>query len=163
MILGMTPLLFVHVAISLIAIAAGLVVLSALLKGTLARGWTGAFLATTVATSVTGFLFPFNGFTPALGVGVISMIILAAAIAARYAFHLAGAWRGVYVVTAITALYLNVFVLVVQAFQKVAALNALAPTGSEPPFAAAQGAVLLLFIIAGVFSFRRFQPGVVSA
>lgn len=163
MILGMTPLLFVHVAISLIAIAAGLVVLSALLKGTLARGWTGAFLATTVATSVTGFLFPFNGFTPALGVGVISMIILAAAIAARYAFHLAGAWRGVYVVTAITALYLNVFVLVVQAFQKVAALNALAPTGSEPPFAAAQGVVLLLFIIAGVFSFRRFQPGIVSA
>ncbi|UGY08213.1 MULTISPECIES: hypothetical protein [unclassified Phyllobacterium] len=158
MILGMTPFTLFHVILSLIGIVTGLVVLSGLLKSENWPGWTFIFLLTTVATSVTGFLFPFNGFTPAIGVGIISMVFLILAIAALYAFRLAGSWRWVYVVCAIVSLYLNVFVLVAQSFQKIPALNALAPTQSEPPFAISQGIVLVLFIIAGFLSLRRFHP-----
>lgn len=158
MILGMTPFTLFHVILSLIGIVTGLVVLSGLLKSENWPGWTFIFLLTTVATSVTGFLFPFNGFTPAIGVGIISMVFLVLAIAALYAFRLAGSWRWVYVVCAIVSLYLNVFVLVAQSFQKIPALNALAPTQSEPPFAISQGIVLVLFIIAGFLSLRRFHP-----
>ncbi|MRG55763.1 hypothetical protein GF108_09225 [Phyllobacterium sp. SYP-B3895] len=158
MILGMTPFTLFHVILSLIGIVTGLVVLSGLLKSENWPGWTFIFLLTTVATSVTGFLFPFSGFTPAIGVGIISMVFLVLAIAALYAFRLAGSWRWVYVVCAIVSLYLNVFVLVAQSFQKIPALNALAPTQSEPPFAISQGIVLVLFIIAGFLSLRRFHP-----
>ncbi|NTS29974.1 hypothetical protein HQ945_01790 [Phyllobacterium sp. BT25] len=158
MILGMTPFTLFHVILSLIGIVTGLVVLSGLLKSENWPGWTFIFLLTTVATSVTGFLFPFSGFTPAIGVGIISMVFLILAIAALYAFRLAGSWRWVYVVCAIVSLYLNVFVLVAQSFQKIPALNALAPTQSEPPFAISQGIVLVLFIIAGFLSLRRFHP-----
>ncbi len=158
MILGMTPFTLFHVILSLIGIVTGLVVLSGLLKSENWAGWTFIFLLTTVATSVTGFLFPFSGFTPAIGVGIISMVFLILAIAALYAFRLAGSWRWVYVVCAIVSLYLNVFVLVAQSFQKIPALNALAPTQSEPPFAISQGIVLVLFIIAGFLSLRRFHP-----
>ena len=158
MILGMTPFTLFHVILSLIGIVTGLVVLSGLLKSENWPGWTFIFLLTTVATSVTGFLFPFSGFTPAIGVGIISMVFLILAIAALYAFRLAGSWRWVYVVCAIVSLYLNVFVLVAQSFQKIPALNALAPTQSEPPFAITQGIVLVLFIIAGFLSLRRFHP-----
>lgn len=158
MILGMTTYTFVHVVLSLIGILSGLVVLYGLLTANRMNGWTLIFLVTTVATSVTGFGFPFNGFTPAIGVGILSMIALIAAIAARYAFHLAGIWRLVYVAGSVLALYLNVFVLVVQAFLKIPTLHVLAPTGSEPPFAIAQGVVLVLFIIAGILSARRFHP-----
>ena len=147
----------VHVVISLVGIASGRVVLLAMVKGSDKRGWTSLFLASTVATSVTGFGFPINGFTPALGFGVISLVVLAAAIAARYVFRLAGPWRWVFVIGAVVALYLNVFVLVVQSFLKIPTLNALAPTGTEAPFAIAQGIVLALFVWAGVLAVRRYQ------
>jgi hypothetical protein len=116
------------------------------------------FLFTTVLTSVTGFLFPIHGFTPALGVGIVSCVILLVALFAYYGRRLIGAWRWIYVVTAIAALYLNVFVLVVQSFVKVAALNALAPTQSEPPFMIAQLAVLAIFIVIGLIAAVTFRP-----
>src|SRR5271166_4955324 len=113
-------------------------------------GTSALFLFTTALTSVTGFLFPIHGFTPALGVGIISCVILVVALFAYYSKHLMGAWRWIYVVTAITALYFNVFVLVAQSFTKVAALNALAPTQSEPPFLIAEVAVLMIFILVAI-------------
>jgi hypothetical protein len=166
MILGMSTSTFttVHVVISLIGIASGLVVLYGMLAaktGPLAAkrmdGWTAVFLASTVLTSVTGFGFPFHRLEPPHIVGIISLVVLTVAIVARYTMHLAGAWRRVYVITAVTALYFNVFVLVVQAFQKVAALHALAPKGNEPPFAITQLLVLVLFIVLGIKAARRFR------
>ncbi|HTJ79253.1 MAG TPA: hypothetical protein VL357_09670 [Rariglobus sp.] len=147
-----------HVLLSLIGIFTGFVVVRGMITGKPGRGWTAVFLATTVATSVTGFLFPYNGFTPALGTGIVSMVVLAIAVLALYGRHLAGAWRGTYVVNAVLALYLNVFVLIVQLFLKVPALKALAPTQKEPPFAIAQGAALLLFVVLGVLAWKRFRP-----
>ena len=147
----------IHVAISLVAILSGLVVMFGLFASKRLDRWTAFFLATTVATSVTGFFFPFHGFTPAIGVGIVSLVVLAVAIFARYARHLAGAWRWMYVVTAIIALYLNVFVLIVQLFQKVPTLKALAPTQSEPPFAATQLVVLVLFIAITIVSAIKFR------
>jgi hypothetical protein len=154
---GMDTFTVVHVILSLIGILSGLVVLCGLLTAKRMNGWTMLFLFTTVATSVTGFGFPFHGFTPAIILGILSLIVLTAAIAARYVFHLAASWRWIYVVGSVVALYFNVFVLVVQAFLKIPALHALAPKGSEPPFAMAQGIVLLLFILAGTLSVRRFH------
>lgn len=155
-----------HVAISLLGIASGLVVLRGLLASKRLDGWTALFLSTTTATSVTGFLFPFRGFTPALGTGIVSMLVLAVACYARYGTKMAGAWRPVYVVTAVIALYLNVFVLVVQAFLKIPALKALAPRQNEPPFAIAQGVVFALFLVAGLRAVSRFRdvgPGAAAA
>ena len=154
----MDTLTLVHVVLSLIGIVSGLVVLYGLLTANRMDGWTLVFLVTTVATSVTGFFFPFKGVTPAIILGLLSLVVLAAAIAARYACHLAGSWRWIYVVGSVVALYFNVFVFVVQAFLKIPALHALAPKGSEPPFAIAQGIVLLLFILAGILSVKRFYP-----
>jgi hypothetical protein len=151
----------VHVALSLIGILSGLIVLYGLFISNRMNGWTLLFLITTAATSATGFGFPFHSFTPAIGVGIISLIVLTLAIAARYVFHLADAWRWIYVVGSVVALYFNVCVLVVQSFLKVPALHALAPKGSEPPFAVAQGIVLVLFIIIGILSVKRFHPAVV--
>lgn len=148
----------VHVILSLIGILSGLVVLYGLLTANRMNGWTMLFLVTTVATSVTGFGFPFHGITPAIIVGILSLIFLLASIMARYVFHLAGSWRWIYVVSSVVALYFNVFVLVAQAFMKIPALHALAPKGSEPPFAIAQGIVLLLFVVAGILSVKRFHP-----
>ena len=151
-------LLAVHVALSLIGIVSGLLVLYGLLTGQALGGWTALFLATTILTSVTGFpLAPF-GFDPPRAVGVLSLILLAIAVGAYYLFHLAGIWRWVYVVTATTALWLNCFVLVFQGFLKVSALHDLAPTQSEPPFLAAQGAVLILFVVLGFIAVRKFHP-----
>jgi hypothetical protein len=147
----------VHVVLSLIGILSGLVVLYGLLTANRMNGWTMLFLVTTVATSVTGFGFPFHGVTPAIIVGILSLIFLLAAIMARYVFHLGGSWRWIYVVNSVVALYFNVFVLVAQSFMKIPALHALAPTGSEPPFAIAQGIVLLLFIVAGTLAVKRFH------
>ena len=147
----------VHVIISLIGIGSGLVVMIGLLTGRRLNGWTALFLASTVATSVTGFFFPFHGFTPAIAVGIISLFFLAVAIFARYGRRLAGAWRWIYVVTAIVALYLNVFVLIVQLFQKVPALKALAPTQSEPPFLVTQLFVLALFIVLTIAAAIKFR------
>ncbi len=146
-----------HVLISLIAIGSGLVVMYGLLTAKRMDGWTSLFLATTVLTSVTGFGFPFTGVTPGIKVGIVSLVVLGIAYLARYVRHLAGGWRATYVVTAATALYLNVFVLVVQSFEKVPALRAIAPTQEEPPFAIAQIAVLVLFIGLTVLAVRRFH------
>jgi hypothetical protein len=158
MILGMTTFTVVHVLLSLIGILSGLVVLVGLLTAKPMNSWTLLFLATTLATSLTGFLFPLHGFTPALGVGVLSIVILAATIAARYAFHLAGAWRWVYVVGAVVALYFNSFVLVVQSFLKISVLHSLAPTGSELPFVIAQGIALIFYVVTGLLAAKRFRP-----
>jgi hypothetical protein len=116
------------------------------------------FLATTVATSVTGFGFPVDHFMPSHAVGLISLVVLTLAIVARYRRHLAGAWRAIYVVTAVMALYFNVFVLIVQAFRRVPPLNALAPTQTEPPFQIAQLAALVLFAALGIVAVMRFRP-----
>ncbi|HJS62777.1 MAG TPA: hypothetical protein VJ800_13585, partial [Pseudolabrys sp.] len=127
-----------HTAISLIGIVGGLIVLAGMLRARRLPGWTALFLVTTVLTSVTGFMFPISGLTPAIVFGVISIVILAIALVALYVKHLSAAWRWIYVTTALAALYLNVFVLIVQSFQKVPALQKLAPTQSEPPFLIAQ-------------------------
>ncbi len=158
MIFGMTTFTFVHVAVSLVGIGSGLVVLAGLLAGKRCDGWTAVFLATTVATSATGFGFPFFAFSPSHGVGIVSLVVLGVAIVARYAKHLAGAWRWIYAIGAVVALYLNVFVLIVQLFRKVPALAAIAPTQSEPPFFAAQLLVMALFIWLGIAAVRRFHP-----
>lgn len=122
-------------------------------------GWTGLFITTTVATSVTGFFFPFHKFLPSHGVGIASLVVLAVAIYARYARHLAGAWRWIYVVSAMIALYFNVFVLVIQLILKVPALKAAGPTQSEPPFAVTQGLVLALFVVLTILAARKFHTG----
>jgi hypothetical protein len=153
----------VHVAISLVGIAAGFAVLFGLLARKRLDGWTKSFLITTVATSVTGFFFPFHGFTPAIGVGIVSLLVLAVAIFARYGRNLARSWRWIYVVTATIALYLNVFVGIVQAFQKVPALKAIAPMQTEPPFAITQLIVLVLFILIGIVAAIRFRPELTRA
>ena len=158
MILGLQPFTFVHVAIGLVGILSGFVVLYGLLAGRRFEGWTALFLLTTVATSVTGFGFPIFIILPSHIVGLISLVLLAAAIVARYAFRLAGFWRSVYVIGAGIALYLNVFVLIVQLFQKVPALKALAPTQSEPPFALTQGAALAVFAALIIAALIRFHP-----
>jgi hypothetical protein len=147
----------IHTLISLVGIFTGLVVLFGLLVGKRLDGWTKWFLITTVATSVTGFFFPFHVFTPAIGVGIISLLVLAVAIYARYPYRLAGHWRWIYVVTAVIALYLNVFVAVVQAFEKVPAMKVMAPTQTEPPFKLTQLVVLALFVVLGIVAAIRFR------
>jgi hypothetical protein len=146
-----------HVAISLVGIGSGFVVMSGLLNSKRLDGWTILFLITTAATSVTGFLFPFHGVTPGIVVGILSIVVLATASLARYTLRLAGHWRTTYVVTATLALYFNVFVLIVQLFQRVPHLKALAPTQSEPPFQATQLVVLLLFVALGIRASTKFR------
>lgn len=165
MILGMSLSTFttVHTLISLLAIALGLVWVADLLRGRQSALVAGLFLLTTILTSVTGFMFPASAVTPAHIVGAISLVALAAAVAALYIFRLRGIWRPVYIVTAVLALYLNVFVGVVQAFQKIGPLHTLAPTQSEPPFAIAQTIVLVLALIVGWLAVRRFRGGAVMA
>jgi hypothetical protein len=129
-----------------------------MLSGERLDGWTTIFLTTTVLTSVTGFLFPIEHLLPSHKIGIISLIVLAPAILARYAFHLAGRWRRTYVICAVIALYLNCFVGVVQAFVKVPALKALAPTQKEPPFLVAQLLVLAVFVVLMGLASKRFHP-----
>lgn len=164
MIIGLSIYNFtlLHVAITLVAIASGLIVLFGMLGAHRMPGWTALFLATTILTSVTGFMFPIQGFTPALGVGIISLVILAIALLALYGKHLAGAWRWIYVATAVTALWFNVFVLIVQSFQKISILQTLAPTQSEPPFLIAQGVALAAFLVLGIMAALRFRPAAIS-
>jgi hypothetical protein len=167
MMLGMSLSTFtmVHVIISLIGIVSGFIVLSGFLSAKPLNGLTALFLLTTVLTSVTGFGFPFDAShpSPAIKVGILSLMLLAAAIVARYALHMAGVWRSIYVVCASLALYFNVFVLVVQSFLTIPALHALAPTQKEPPFAVAQLLVLAIFVVLTVLAVRRFRLGPVSA
>ena len=159
MILGMSTGTYtlLHVLISLIGIGSGLVVMFGFLTGKRLDGWTALFLITTVLTSVTGFGFPVDHLLPSHVIAVLSLLILAVAILARYAFHLSGAWRSTYVVTASIALYLNVFVLVVQTFMKVPAVHALAPTQKEPLFLIAQVIVMLIFIGLTIFAVKKFH------
>jgi len=160
MILGMSLHTFTqfHVALSLIAILSGLVVLLGMLASFRLNTLTALFLITTVLTSLTGFLFPFHGVTPGVVVGILSLIVLLAAILARYAFHLSGGWRATYVVCSVIALWFNVFVFIVQSFEKVPALHALAPTQTESPFKIAQIVVLLTFIVLGIRAVKKFHP-----
>jgi hypothetical protein len=152
----------IHVLFSLIGILFGLLVLYGLLSTRLSSHWNAIFLVTTILTSLTGFpLAPF-GFDPPRAVGVISLVLLALAVAAYYAFHLAGAWRWIFVGGAVAALYLNVFVLIVQSFAKLPFLKALAPTQSELPFVATQAVALLAFVALGVWAARRFRPQVAA-
>jgi hypothetical protein len=162
MILGMSLATFttVHVAISLIAIVAGLVVMGGMLGSNRMTGLTAIFLLFTILTSATGFLFPFNGVTPGDIIGALSLALLAIACIALYAMKLSGAWRWIYVLTALVSLYFNVFVLVIQSFLKIPALTALAPGNppSGPVFAVVQGIVLLFFILVIIGALRRFRP-----
>jgi hypothetical protein len=160
MLLGMSLATFtlVHVIISLIGITTGLIVMSGMWSSNRMPGMTAAFLVTTIVTSVTGFMFPFKAFGPPHAVGVISLVVLVFTLLALYRYRLAGRWRATYVWTAILALYLNVFVLVVQMFQKIPVLNELAPKGNEPPFAVAQGVVLVLFVLAAWHALKTFHP-----
>ena len=165
MILGMSTSTFtlIHVLISLAGIGIGLVVLYGLLGRRLLAEWNRIFLITTILTSVTGFLFPIQHLLPSHKVGIISLIVLAVALLALYAFKLAGRWRTIYVVTALMALYLNCFVAVVQSFLKIPALHAMAPSQTEPPFLIAQSALLLLFLVIGTFAGKRFQHAAATA
>jgi hypothetical protein len=147
-----------HVILSLIGIAAGLVVAFGMLGAGRLPGWTALFLATTILTSVTGFMFPFTQLLPSHVFGIISLIALALAVLAYYVFRLEGRWRWLYILSAVLALYLNVFVGVVQAFQKVSFLQPLSPTQSEPPFIIAQLAVLVLCLALGAVAIRSFHP-----
>lgn len=164
MVLGMSVSTFtlLHVVISLVGIVSGLIVLAAMFGSNRLGGWTALFLATTVLTSVTGFMFPRLGFTPAQALGILSLAVLAAALAGLYLFRLVGAWRSIYVAGAVTALYMNAFVLVVQAFQKISFLQPLAPTQSEPPFIAAQAAVLAIFAVLGFVAVKKFHPEAIT-
>ena len=161
MILGMSIGAFtlLHVIITLVAIGSGLIVVGGMFASNRLPLTTALFLFTTALTSVTGFLFPIHGLTPALRVGILACVILAVALFALYKEHLAGAWRWIYVITAVASLYLNVFVLVVQSFVKVSALNALAPTQSEPPFTITQAVVLAIFILIALVAAIKFRPG----
>jgi hypothetical protein len=147
----------IHVALSLIALVAGLVVLFGLLKGRALGGWTELFLVTTILTSVTGFPLPPFGLDPPRMVGILSLVLLAVALAI-YVFRVSGPWRWIYVVAAMTALYLDAFVGVIQAFAKLSFLHELAPTGSEPPFVIVQVVVLVFFVVLGFLAARRFRP-----
>ncbi len=163
-IFGMTTVTYtlVHVLISMAGIGSGFVVMYGLLTGKRLDRWNALFLVTTVATSVTGLGFPFTHLSPAHKVGILSLVALAIAILARYALHLAGAWRRTYVVCASLALYFNVFVLVVQLFEKVPALRTLAPTQTEPPFLVSQLVVLVFFVLLTIVALKRSRGETVA-
>ena len=158
--LSLSTFTTVHVIISLIAIVSGIIVMFGLLGSNRMPGLTAIFLLFTILTSATGFLFPFEKLMPSHMIGILSLVLLAIGCIALYGMKLSGAWRGIYVVTALISLYLNVFVLIIQSFLKVAPLHALAPSvpPSEPPFAVVQGIVLLFFVIVIVGAVRRFRP-----
>jgi len=165
MILGMSTATFtlVHVLISVAGIGSGLFVLFGMFLRKRFDGATAIFLATTVLTSVTGFLFPFEHVLPSHIVGVTSLLVLAVAILARYVKDMNGLWRSVYVVSAVISLYLNVFVLVAQIFLKVPAVHELAPTGKEPPFLIVQLIVMALFVVLGILAVKKFRLQPVAA
>jgi hypothetical protein len=157
MVLGLSlqAFTFLHVAISLIAIAAGLLVLLAMIGGRDLKPLTALFLVTTALTSLTGFLFPFKGVTPGIVIGILSLIVLALAMIARRR-----GWPGTYAITATLALYFNVFVLIVQSFEKVPSLHALAPTQTETPFKVAQLFTLVLFVVLTTLAFRNRRAAI---
>jgi hypothetical protein len=167
MILGLSTSAFttLHVVITLIAIVSGFIVMFGMLGSHRLKGWTAIFWVMTVLTSLTGFLFPINGFTPGLGVGAVATVVFVIGLVALYAKHLIGSWRWIYAVTAVISLYFNVFVLIVQSFEKVGILNPhapqIGPPFSEPQntqFAIAQGVALLFFVVMGILAAIRFRP-----
>ena len=162
MVLGMSLSAFttLHVVISLIGIVAGIIVMFGMLGSNPMPGLTAIFLLFTILTSVTGFLFPFNGVTPGIAIGALSLVLLAIACIALYGMKLSGGWRRIYVVTALISLYFNVFVLVIQSFLKIPALTAVAPgtPPSGPVFAVVQGIVLVFFVLMIIGAARRFRP-----
>jgi len=160
MILGMSLARFtqVHVAISLVGIAAGFLVIFGMMASKRMPLMTALFLITTVLTSVTGFMFPYHGVTPGIVFGILSLVVLLFALIAWYGGNLRGGWRGTWVITAVIAQFLNFFVLVVQSFEKVPGLHTLAPTQKELPFKVAQILTLVLFIVLGVVAYRKFHP-----
>jgi hypothetical protein len=167
MIIGLSISAFttLHVIITLIAIASGFIVIFGMLGSSRLPGLTAIFWLTTALTSITGFMFPIHGFTPALGVGGFAMVILAIGLVALYAKHLIGAWRWIYTVTAVVSLYLNFFVLITQSFQKIGLINPLAPQVGPPftgatntQFAIAQGVALVFFIAVGITTAIKFRP-----
>lgn len=157
MILGMSAFTLFHVLLSLIGILTGFIALFGMIAGKRLDGWTAIFLLTTALTSITGFFFPFHGVTPGIILGILSLIVLAVAVPARYVKNLAGAWCKTYAITATIALYFNVFVLIAQLFAKVPALHALAPKGNEPPFLISEVVVLALFVVLGVAAAIKFH------
>ncbi|WP_349956366.1 hypothetical protein [Rhizobium sp. ZPR3] len=159
----MSGILLIHVVISLIAIISGIVVAQGFLTANRHDRSTLVYMLTTALTSLTGFLFPFHGITPAIIVGILCLLVFIPTALARYRFHLAGIWRSVFVVGALVLLFFNCLVLIIQSFQKIQALNALAPTGNEPPILAAQVALLVACLLVGYFSIRRFHPTLLSA
>jgi len=154
---GLSLFTLIHVVISVLGIVAGLVVAGGLAAGARLDGWTGLFLAATILTSASGFGFPFTKLLPSHVVGALSLVVLAICVAARYWKQLQGNWRTTYVVTAVVALYLNVFVLVVQLFVKTPALVQLAPTQQEAPFAVTHALVFVVFIWIGQAALRGFR------
>jgi hypothetical protein len=160
MILGISVGAFtiLHVAITLVAIGSGLIIVGGMFASRRLPVTTAIFLLATLLTSVTGFLFPIHGFTPALGVGIVACVILAVALFALYKEHSVGAWRWIYVISIVASLYLNVFVLIVQSFVKVPLLNALAPTQTESPFAITHAVVLAIFILITLVAVIKFRP-----
>lgn len=158
MIFGFAPFTFTHIAISLLGIGSGVIVLWGLLSARLLERWTAVFLLSTILTSATGFFFPFFQLLPSHIIGIVSLGVLAVAVVARYIKRLTGSWRWLYAAGAVTALYLNVFVLIVQLFRRVPVLFEAAPTQSEPPFAIVQGAVFLAFAVLAVLAAKRFHP-----
>ncbi len=169
MILGMSLGAFttLHVIISLVAIVSGVVVVVGMVGSQRMPGLTALFLATTILTSVTGFLFPIHGFTPALAVGAISLVALAIALVALYGRRLDGGWRPIYIITAVLALWFNVFVLIVQSFEKLTSLNPHAPQVGPPfpqpqntEFVVAQGVAMVILLVLGLLALRRFRPGI---
>jgi hypothetical protein len=160
MILGMSTGLFtgIHVLLSLAGIVTGFIVMFGMIGGKRLPSWTAWFFVTNILTDVTGFLFPFKGITPAIILGVLSLVVLAVAIIGYYLKRLAGGWRARYVITAAIALYFNVFVLIVQSFEKIGPLKAIAPTQSAPPFGITQLVAVGLIVLLTVLAFRRFRP-----
>jgi hypothetical protein len=165
MILGMTTSTFtlVHVLISLAGIGSGFIVVYGLLIGKRLNGWNSIFLVTTILTSVTGFLFPVEHILPSHIVGTISLVVLAVALVARYGRHLERSWRWIYVVCTVLALYLNVFIAVVQSFLKIPAAHALAPTQKEPPFLVTQLIIMAIFAVIGFLAVKKFHIEPIAA
>jgi hypothetical protein len=161
--LSLSTFTWVHTALSLIALVAGIVVVIGLLAGRRFDGWIALFLLTAVLTSVTGFGFPFDKFLPSHWTGVVSLVVLAMSILAIYVFRVSGPWRWIFAVTAVIGLYLDAFVAVVQAFIKLPALNALAPTQTEAPFLIAQGVLLLIFVALAIAAAIRFHTDLKAA
>jgi len=149
----------IHTVISLVMLVSGFIVVFGMLGSDRPGGWTALFLLTAVLTSVTGFGFPFTTLLPSHIVAIISLVVLAVTIPALYLFHLAGPWRWIYVIGVVLALWFDVFVAIVQAFLKIPALTPLAPTQSEPPFAIAQGAALVILVVLGIAAAIKFHPG----